>query len=237
MKKKVAGVLSTLVLGLGLSTTASATLIDRGNGMIYDTDQNLTWLQDANYAKTSGYDADGKMNWANSMTWASNLVFGGYDDWRLAGITDTGTSGCNYSTNGTDCGYNVDTANSELAYMYHVNLGLESYYNENGSYDPTFGIFGNGTYGGQNDVGLIDNLQSYVYWSGTEYAPYTNDAWFFSTDGGYQDDLNKGVEFYAWAVRSGDVAAQTQGTTVPEPGVLALMALGLVGMTAARWRC
>ena len=29
----------------------------------YDTALNITWLADANYAKTSGYDADGLMNW------------------------------------------------------------------------------------------------------------------------------------------------------------------------------
>ena len=26
----------------------------------YDTEANLTWLADANYAQTSGYDADGR---------------------------------------------------------------------------------------------------------------------------------------------------------------------------------
>lgn len=56
-------------MGLALSTSANATLIDRGNGMIYDSDQALTWLQDANYAKTSGYDADGRMTWDAATTW------------------------------------------------------------------------------------------------------------------------------------------------------------------------
>jgi len=27
--------------------------------MIYDSDRDSTWLQDANYARTSGYDSDG----------------------------------------------------------------------------------------------------------------------------------------------------------------------------------
>ena len=37
------------ILGVG---SASAALIDRGNGLIYDNGLNITWLQDANYAKT-----------------------------------------------------------------------------------------------------------------------------------------------------------------------------------------
>lgn len=43
-------------------------LYDRGNGMIYDDLSNVAWLQDANYAHSSGYDSDGLMTWneANS---------------------------------------------------------------------------------------------------------------------------------------------------------------------------
>ncbi|MFC1750002.1 hypothetical protein ACFL2V_14475 [Pseudomonadota bacterium] len=51
MKNKVAKLLFPLAIGLAISTTANATLIDRGNGVIYDTEQNLTWLQEANYAR------------------------------------------------------------------------------------------------------------------------------------------------------------------------------------------
>ena len=46
--------------------------------------------------------------------------------------------------------------------------------------------------------------QSYVYWSGTEYAPNTNNAWNFNTNNGNQNNNNKNNAFYAWAVRSGE---------------------------------
>ena len=48
-------------LQLGLVSTVNAELFDRGNGLIYDDVLDVTWLQDAQYAKISGYDADGMM--------------------------------------------------------------------------------------------------------------------------------------------------------------------------------
>ena len=41
---------------------AQAALENRGGGMIYDTVNNVTWLADMNYAKTSGFDSDGLMS-------------------------------------------------------------------------------------------------------------------------------------------------------------------------------
>ncbi|MCP4290145.1 MAG: DUF1566 domain-containing protein [Gammaproteobacteria bacterium] len=67
-----------------------------------------------------------------------------------------------------------------------------------------------------------------MYWSGTEYAPNTSDAWSFYTSHGLQGLHNKRNEFYAWAVRSGDVAG------VPEPSTILLMGLGLAGLWVAK---
>jgi hypothetical protein len=84
------------LVGLSVLTlSANAALYDRGNGLIYDDVMDITWLQDANYAQTSGYDGDGAMNWANANTWAAGLSYGGYDDWRLASAGDPPTDGYN----------------------------------------------------------------------------------------------------------------------------------------------
>jgi hypothetical protein len=40
---------------IALPVTANSALINRGNGLIYDEDRDITWLSDANYAVTSGY--------------------------------------------------------------------------------------------------------------------------------------------------------------------------------------
>ena len=124
---------------------AQAALVDRGGGMLYDTVLNVTWLQDANYAKTSNYDADGRMTWTQANTWANNLNYGGYSSgWRLARNTPVnGTqSGWNYtySTNGsTDYGFNITSTFSELSYMYYVNLGLKGLINPDGSVRSDYG--------------------------------------------------------------------------------------------------
>ena len=40
-------------------------------------------------------------------------------------------------------------------------------------------------------------------WSGTEYAPNTNNAWNFNANNGNQNNNDKNNQLYAWAVRSG----------------------------------
>ena len=120
--------------------------------------------------------------------------------------------------------------------------GIKSYYSTSGSYQADWGVFGNGTYNGtntssfgQNNVGLIQNLQAYVYWSGTEFAPDTRGAWLFHANVGNQFAGGKVSAAYAWAVRPGDVAA-ADSPSIPEPGSLTLVGLGLVGLGWARRR-
>lgn len=211
------GIIWTGVLALGLMTTAQATLIDRGGGLIYDSDQDLTWLQDANYA-------GGPMTWEAAMAWAEGLSYGGYYHWRLPIVMDTGTSGCNFSYSGTDCGYNIDTATGELAYMWYDILGNIAYCDTNGNC-PQPGY-------GSTNTGPFTNVQFYNYWYGTEHATGTYDAWLFGAGSGIQSYWNKPTNvFWAWAVHDGDVAA-----SVPEPGTLLLLAAGLAGLSGARRR-
>ena len=69
--------ISILVVVLACSP-ANATLIDLGNGTIYDTVQNLTWMQDARYQNLSGFQES-----RDAESWAANLTFAGFSDWRL----------------------------------------------------------------------------------------------------------------------------------------------------------
>jgi hypothetical protein len=179
----------------------------------YDTDLDITWLANANYAGTS-------MNWTTANAWAAGLnpYSSGITGWRLPTVTDTGTSGCNFAYTGTDCGYNVDTATGEMAHMFYVTLSDKAYFDTSGSPQAGYGM---------TNTGPFSNVQSgYYYWSATEYAPSTNLAWLFDTANGLQDSDGKAYSLYAWAVHSGDVGA----TTVPVPAAVWLFGSGLLGL-------
>jgi len=225
MKRTLYG-LVLLVLACG---SANAALLSRSGGMAYyDTDTDLTWVADANLAQTSGYDADGKMNWTTALAWvgslnAQNAGLGylGTNDWRLPTVTDTGAAGCTFAYTGTDCGYNVDLATGEMARMFYSTLGNTGYLDTSGS--PT-GCSGTTPFCLTN-VGPFSNLQPYLYWSGTEYAPNTSDAWYFSFSNGYQGNDDKQDALYAWAVRPGDIGL----VPVPPAAWLFASALGVMG--------
>ena len=79
--KKALMFLCALALALGVSTSVNAELVDCEDGTVWDSDQNIRWLKDANYAGTA-------MTWADAVAWATNLSYGGYDNWRLPTTVD-----------------------------------------------------------------------------------------------------------------------------------------------------
>ena len=196
-------ILTALVLGVTAST-ANAMLIDRGGGFIYDTDQNIIWTQDANI--------NGTAIWANQVAWAAGLSIvdtrpgaGGvtYNDWRLPATQQPDASCALQEDPGggfplQDIG--IGCTGSEMGHLLNVD-GISA-----------------------SSPGLFTNIQS-RYWSGTEYAPNTNQAWFivFSNTSQFHED--KFVFYSALAVRDGDVAA------IPVPAAVWLFgsALGMLG--------
>lgn len=243
--KKVAWVL--LSAGTLSTGVAQATLLDRGGGLLYDDVLNVTWLQDANYAKTSGYSDTGIFDHIQATIWASNLTYFdsvrsvNLDDWRLPTVSSIGIDwNYSFSSDGsTDWGPNNTNPVNELSYMYFVNLGLKSSTNPDGTVQPNFGVFGDGTMVGQSDVlagtVTIDNLQASAYWTSSRwYLPESGHYyWTFSTLSGETNAAYEYASLFAWAVRDGDVAAFA---SIPEPDTYALTLLGLslVGALARR---
>ena len=67
--------MALMVAAVAICSSASATLLDRGSDMVYDTVLDITWTRQAG-------DGVGR-SWAQSVAWADNLVLAGFDDWRL----------------------------------------------------------------------------------------------------------------------------------------------------------
>lgn len=232
---RAAAIAATLLM----ATTANATLHNRGGGLLYDDTLDVTWLQDANYAKTSGYAAatadgvydlpNGAMSWTSATRWVQQLVYAQTSGWRLprASPINGTSSGWNYEERfdgSTDTGYSITSVRSELAYMFYVNLGLTGRYDAFGGLQAPYGPpIGNGGV----DVGLVRNLENDAYWFGTLRADDNREAWTFYMPYGLQD-WKYGLDnrAFAWAVHDGDVSA------IPEPSLISLVLSGLGALTA-----
>ena len=68
-------VVIVIFIALFCISNANAALYDRGNGMIYSSILDMTWIQD-----TTPY---GQMSWNDAVEWAANFEYAGYNDWRL----------------------------------------------------------------------------------------------------------------------------------------------------------
>lgn len=237
---------------LGFSGAAGAGLTSytsNGAALVFDNDygpNGLTWTADANLFKTQ-YDADntvvdqiiaevptithmgtvifpspylitaadfnigtGSMSWFGAMAWVEwlgTIKYGGANDWRL-------WSASNENGTGPDSG---PVGGSELGHLFYTESGLSQ---------------GNDINSSAVLKQHFTNMQSSVYWSGTEDAPGPLNAWVFdATYGGQVTSYKGSVRYYAWAVRPGDVAA-----AISEPASVALVGLGLAALGWARRR-
>lgn len=214
--------------------------LSNGAEAYYDKALNITWLADANYAKTTNYansgafsaypsprygginEQTGAMDWSVAQKWVQVLNIGGVSGWRLPSMVDTGAAGCwSFTTTGgalTDCGYNTDTSISELAHLFYVTLGDKAYY------DPATGLAPQNGWGLSN-TGPFVNMQSGRYWTNTKAGKL---VWVFYTSG-FQTEVEGGFDWsYAWAVHDGDI-----GAAVPEPSGVLLSLVGFAWITSA----
>jgi hypothetical protein len=194
--------------GLLLAGGASqAALVDAGNGLVNDTVLDITWVANAGL---SNDELGGSKTWQELVDWAENLVYAGYDDWRLASMsTSAATDSVHNCSSGTEDA--CIASGNELGYMFNFN------------------ITGDFPKAGDKTVGDVEltGIQN-AYWSGTEYAPSPGYAWVFNANFGFQYNVSKVSQYYGWAVRPGQVAA------APLPGTALLMALGFGALSLSR---
>jgi hypothetical protein len=223
-------------------STANASLVDNDDGTVTQTrndDSRLMWLQDANLSMTSNYDSDGLMTWTEANTnWITYLNttdfdsdgtigYANYNDWRLPTTLPANGLSYNYiySTDGsTDIGHNIISPNSEMSYMFHVELENLDQYDTNGNPQPGWGLV---------NTEPFDNFQTppdsiYYFWSGTvvDNPDFPDRAWLFEFNSGSQGYNGFGYERHAWAVRD--------MSPIPIPSAVWLLGSGLIGIVGVR---
>jgi hypothetical protein len=219
--KKNSILLSTYLLGLLCFSHSQAALEGRGGGLVYDTVLNITWLADGNYAQTSGYNADGRMDWYEANSWASQVEYAGHSDWRLpdTSISDPTCSGQGTRTvDGTAIDWGFGCTGSELGHLYQ-DLG--------GTAGGT--ILGSG----DEDLELFVNLMAEDY-SGTDHPldeywstliGSSSRAYHFHLFNGFQRDIDTtNFTMFALLVHDGDISP------VPLPAAFWLFAAGIAGV-------
>lgn len=211
--------LIVLVTGLLLSANAKASLIDRGNGLIYDTDLNITWLQDVSLTSTLGLGANnGRMNFNSAMNFVNELEFAGFTEWRLP-TTPIFDSSCNENyISELDHGYNC--TGSEFGHLYYEELGNFGAEDENGSAQSGFGMINTGLF-----TNFPDGVDS--YWTSTYYPDSENNmAFFFDIHNGQTGWGGLSNQYHILAVHDGDIGA----SVVPVPAAAWLFGSGLISL-------
>lgn len=208
---------------LSITSTAShAALHDRGNGLIYDDVLDITWLQDANYALTSGFDsidteADGKLRWNYAKQFVDELDYAGFSDWRLPKMTFADANNNGYPDCVVDkistCTEEELNLMSELDYMYTVNLGNPKKPSSQIYWTNIKYKFIDGTTGVEKEIKNIRTPLYTHFWHGTEFTGdgIQHAAWAYQMQNSASVVSWKANFSVPWPVRDGDVLPNYDG--------------------------
>ena len=226
-------------------SVVEASLIDRGNGFIYDDVLDITWLQDARLAASStfgvsGIQSDGSMAWETGFEWiaamnATNYL--GFDNWRMPTLTPVNGVSFQYTVSydgSTDRGFNNLSPTNELSHLFYAslgNIGLCSVNNATGSSPDNCETNPYDTWGLQN-TGPFENFIAGRYWTDVHHThPDEERAFDLDATFGQMGTGGTAASHFVWAVIDGDVGSLV---AVPVPAAGWLLGSGIIGLLALR---
>jgi hypothetical protein len=143
-------VAGALVFVLG---SAQAALIDRGSGLIYDDDLNITWLQNWGLGGS-------QLDWNGAMSWVANLDY--YDTVRKVTYTDWRLPHTNSSCSYDGC------ANTELGHLRYTELGGTAGNSLAARHNANYELFNDPTAQYWSDLQILGNVYYMDFYSGRQ---------------------------------------------------------------------
>lgn len=203
-----AGALAAAVLAgaLAWAPAAEAGLVDRGGGLVYDTERDLTWL-------ASPALLPGPMAWLDAASFASDFEYAGGSDWLMPDTPffDAACAG----SEGFGC---VD---SDMGHLFHQRLGGqpgESVFDATGDTPEQLAA-----------VALMPALVNGWFWSWQIADDGVGSAFAFHFGTGQQLIRDTALSGRVLLVHTGDLGAVATVDTPPTlPLALAAAALALV---------
>jgi len=163
---------------------AEAALVDRGGGLVYDAQANLTWL-------AAPALLPGPMNWLDAATFASNFVHAGGANWLLPD-TPFFDSGC-------ALGVGLGCVDSDMGRLFHQQLGGhagESVFDSTGDSADEIAA-----------VAMMPALADAWFWSWQIGDDGANSAFAFSFGSGNTALLDTALNARVLVVHAGDIGA------------------------------
>jgi len=216
--KNVKELLGVGVIAIFMTTTANATLELRlGGKAVYDVERNITWLADSSAASPNAFDNgisnnDGRVTYANTVDWLTNLNVAGVTGWDATDETSRWFNGFS-----SEVDFLIDELVQAPSFLDAFG-GNQLYWSVGSplvcSGFPCPGPFPTGPLGIGFSLGAPNGLRQ------SQFDAYQT-AFLWPPE----------AELRILAMQGGDVFAQ-----IPEPTVFLLLGIGLTGMIAVNRR-